>query len=89
MYINETQKRLLDALNQRKYLKRVWLRGGRVMKVSELKEYLSKFNDDEKITFYFLKNDTLTNCQVEDINSYGMGIEFTIQDTSELFEEAA
>ena len=59
------------------------------MTVSELKEYLSKFNDDEKITFYFLKNDTLTNCQVGDINSYGMGIEFTIQDTSELFEEAA
>ena len=29
------------------------------MTVSELKEYLSKFNDDEKITFYFLKNDTL------------------------------
>ena len=59
------------------------------MTVSELKEYLSKFNDDEKITFYFVKNDNLTNCQVEDINSYGMGIEFTIQDTSELFEEAA
>ena len=58
------------------------------MTVSELKEYLSKFNDDEKITFYFLQNDTLTNCQVEDINSYCMGIEFTIQDTSELFEEA-
>ena len=35
-----------------------------------------------------IKNDILTNCQVEDINSYGMGIEFTIQDTSELFEEA-
>ena len=34
------------------------------MTVSELKEYLSKFNDDEKITFYFLKNDTLTNSQV-------------------------
>ena len=65
------------------------IRGGKLMTVSELKEYLSKFNDDEKITFYFLKNDTLTNCQVEDINSYGMGIEFTIQDTSELFEEAA
>ena len=65
------------------------IRGGKLMTVSELKEYLSKFNDDEKITFYFLKNDTLTNCQVEDINSYGIGIEFTIQDTSELFEEAA
>ena len=51
------------------------------MTVSELKEYLSKFNDDEKITFYFLKNNSLTNCQLEDINSYGMGNEFTIQDT--------
>jgi len=49
--------------------------------VSELKEYLSKFNDDEQITFYFLKDNVLTNCQLEDINSYGMGIEFTIQDT--------
>lgn len=58
------------------------------MKVSRLKEILSQFDDDENITFYFLKNDTLTNCQVEDINSYDMGIEFTIQDTSEVFEEA-
>ena len=58
------------------------------MKVSELIETLSKFDSDENITFYFLKNDTLTNCQVEDINSYDMGIEFTIQDTSEVFEEA-
>tara|TARA_B100000579_G_scaffold144619_1_gene117386 strand:- start:146 stop:325 length:180 start_codon:yes stop_codon:yes gene_type:complete len=58
------------------------------MKVSRLKEILSQFDNDENITFYFLKNDTLTNCQVEDINSYDMGIEFTIQDTSEVFEEA-
>ena len=57
------------------------------MKVSELKEMLSQFDNDESITFYYMKNDTLTNCQVEDINSYGMGIEFTIQDTSEVFEE--
>ena len=59
------------------------------MKVSKLIETLSKFDSDDNVTFYFLKNDTLTNCQVEVINSYGMGIEFTIQDTSELFEEAA
>ena len=58
------------------------------MKVSELIETLSKFDSDDNVTFYFLKNDTLTNCQVEDINSYDMGIEFTIQDTSEVFEEA-
>ena len=66
------------------------------MKVSELADKLGLFVDynksdskpDEEITFYFLKNDTLTNCQVEDINSYDMGIEFTIQDTSEVFEEA-
>ena len=51
------------------------------MTVAEIKEMLSKFNDDEQVTFYFLKDNILTNCQLEDINSYGMGIEFTIQDT--------
>ena len=59
------------------------------MKVSELIETLLDYDGNDSVTFYYLKNDTLTNCQVEDINSYGMGIEFTIQDTSELFEEAA
>ena len=51
------------------------------MTVAEVKEMLSKFDDDEQVTFYFLKDNILTNCQLEDINSYGMGIEFTIQDT--------
>ena len=59
------------------------------MTVSELIETLLDYDGDEKITFYFLKDHVLTNCQLEDGNSYGMGIEFTIQDTSELFEEAA
>ena len=59
------------------------------MTVSELIETLLDYDGDEKITFYYLKDNVLTNCQVEDINSYGMGIEFTIQDTSEYFEEAA
>jgi len=59
------------------------------MKVSELADKLGLFVDynksdskpDEEITFYFLKDNILTNCQLEDINYYGMGIEFTIQDT--------
>ena len=58
------------------------------MKVSELIKALSYYNDDDNITFYFLKNDTLTNCQLEDIGFYpDMGVEFTIQDTSEVMEE--
>ena len=58
------------------------------MKVSELIKALSYYNDDDNITFYFLKNDTLTNCQLEDIGFYpDMGVEFTIQDTSEVVEE--
>ena len=58
------------------------------MKVSELIETLSKYNRDDDVTFYFLKNDTLTNCQLEDIGFYpDMGVEFTIQDTSEVMEE--
>ena len=59
------------------------------MTVLELIETLLDYDGDEKITFYYLKDNVLTNCQVEDVNSYGMGIEFTIQDTSEYFEEAA
>ena len=57
------------------------------MTVAEVKEMLSKFDDDEQVTFYFLKDNILTNCQLEDINSYGMGIEFTIQDQHEFMEE--
>ena len=59
------------------------------MRVSELIETLSKYDRDDDVTFYFLKNDTLTNCQVEDIAFYSdtMGVEFTIQDTSEVMEE--
>ena len=59
------------------------------MKVKELIKALSQYHGDDDISFYFLKNDTLTNCQVEDISFYteSMGVEFTIQDTSEIMEE--
>ena len=57
------------------------------MTVAELVEKLLDFDGDEEITFYYLKDNILTNSRLEDINSYGMGIEFTIQDTSELLEE--
>ena len=53
------------------------------MTVAELREKLSYFDDDEQILFYYLKDNILTNALLEDINSYGMGIEFTIQDTYE------
>ena len=58
------------------------------MKVSELIETLSNYDENDSITFYYLKDNILTNCQLEDINSYGMGIEFTVQDTSEVLEES-
>ena len=59
------------------------------MKVRELIEALSYYHGDDDITFYFLKNDTLTNCQLEDIGFFSdtMGVELTIQDTSEVKEE--
>ena len=59
------------------------------MKVSELIKTLSKYDRDDIVTFYYLKNDTLTNCQVEDIGFFSdtMGVEWTIQDTSEIQEE--
>ena len=52
------------------------------MKVSELIEALSRYDRDDDVTFYYLKNNVLTNCQFEDLGFYGdMGVEFTIQDT--------
>ena len=57
------------------------------MKVSELIETLLDYDGNDSVTFYHLKDNVLTNCQLEDVNSYGMGIEFTIQDTSELLED--
>ena len=57
------------------------------MTVAELKEKLSHIDDNEEILFYYLKDNILTNSRLEDINSYGMGIEFTIQDTHEFMEE--
>ena len=57
------------------------------MTVAELKEKLSHFDDNEEILFYYLKDNVLTNALLEDINSYGMGIEFTIQNTQEFIEE--
>ena len=57
------------------------------MTVAELKEKLSHFDDNEEILFYYLKDNVLTNALLEDINSYGVGIEFTVQDTHEFLEE--
>ena len=57
------------------------------MTVRELVERLLDFDGDEEITFYYLKDNILTNALLEDINSYGMGIEFTIQDQHEFLEE--
>ena len=57
------------------------------MKVSELIEWLSLQDKDDNLTFYFLKNDVLTNCQLETIIETDMGVEFTIQDTSEVMED--
>ena len=57
------------------------------MKVKELIEWLSLQDKDDNLTFYFLKNDVLTNCQLETIIETDMGVELTIQDTSEVMEE--
>ena len=58
------------------------------MKVKELIEWLSQQDKDDNLTFYFLKNDVLTNCQLETIIETDMGVELTIQDTRELQEAA-
>ena len=50
-------------------------------------QFLSEYDDNEQILFYYLKDNIVTNAIFEDINSYGMGIEFTIQNTHEFIEE--
>ena len=59
------------------------------MKVSELIKELSYYDSDEELTFYYLKNDTLINCQSHDVELYDseMGVEFTIQETHEFQED--
>ena len=57
------------------------------MTVAELKKMLSEYDDNEQILFYYLKDNIDTNAIFEDINSYGMGIEFTIHNTHEFIEE--
>ena len=59
------------------------------MKVSELIKELSYYDSDEELTFYYLKNDTLINCQFHDVELYAseMGVEFTIQETHEFQED--
>ena len=56
------------------------------MKVKELIDWLSLQEREDDWTFYFLKNDVLTNCQLETIIETDMGVELTIQDTDELQE---
>ena len=56
------------------------------MKVYELIDWLSLQDKDDDLTFFFLKNDVLTNCQLETIIETDMGVELTIQDTDELQE---
>ena len=59
------------------------------MKVSELIKELSYYDSDEELTFYYLNNDTLINCQFHDVELYDseMGVEFTIQETHEFQED--
>ena len=50
------------------------------MKVSELIEALSRYDRNDDVTFYYLKNNILTKCQFEDLSFYPESVEFTIQD---------
>lgn len=57
-----------------------------------VKELLDKFKDcypNDLVTFYFLKDHTLTNCQFETLilADKPFGWELTIQDSSEEMEE--
>ena len=50
--------------------------------IKQIRDLSKNYDSDDNVTFYYLKNNVLTNCQFEDLGFYGdMGVEFTIQDT--------
>ena len=73
------------------------------MKIKQLIEELglsvdyekSTCNPDDNITFYYLKNNHLTNCQFESFFDFNyiviydnVDYDFTIQDTSDIMEDS-
>ena len=57
------------------------------MTVEELINKLRICDPNDRVTFYYLENDTLNTCQFESlIWGDDMGWELTIQNTSELIE---
>ncbi len=57
------------------------------MIVQELINKLETCKPSDHITFYYLQNDSLTNCQFETLIWGGINWELTVQNTEEFMEE--
>jgi len=49
------------------------------MKLKELIKTLQKFNPEDEIIFYHLKNHNLEGCELESVIETDLGIELTIE----------
>ena len=53
------------------------------MTVEQLQEKLKKFNPNDELIFYHLKNHNLEGCQLESIFKTDLGVELTIEEVSD------
>ena len=57
------------------------------MTVTELIDKLKDCDPNDHMTFYYLQNDILTNCQFETLLWGGINWELTVQNTEEFMKE--
>ena len=48
-----------------------------MMKIKELREKLKKFDDNEEVIFYYLKDHNLESVELESVIETELGVEFT------------
>jgi len=53
-----------------------------MMKVKDLIKTLKKFDDNDEVIFYHLKNHNLESCKFESVIETELGVELTIEEVS-------
>ena len=53
------------------------------MKVKDLIKTLKKFDDNDEVIFYHLKNHNLKSCEFESVIETELGVELTIEEESD------
>jgi len=59
------------------------LLGGITMKIKDLIKTLKKFDDNEEVIFYYLKDHNLESVELESVIETELGVEFTTGDVND------